>query len=86
MRISGVFKQTDFVSLAILKFYSRIVIKKLGRDQLHLFRKVERISKIITKCSADLKFLKSKKLVTIKGSTPSPTHYRLNFQNIDIML
>ena len=48
----------DVLLFATLKFYSRIVLRKLSRSQLTLYRKVERISKIIAKCKADLKFLK----------------------------
>ena len=46
------------LNYAVCKFLSRIIIKILPRSSLDAFRKVEKISKKISKLKADLKYLK----------------------------
>ena len=43
---------------AVIVLFSKIIIKRLSRDQLNIFRKVEKITKSFIKVNADLKYLK----------------------------
>ena len=47
----------EFLNLAISKFYSRIVLKKLSRIALTHYRKVENLYKKVLKLSADIRYL-----------------------------
>ena len=40
----------------VIVLFSKIIIKRLSRDQLNIFRKVEKITKSFIKVNADLKF------------------------------
>ena len=42
---------------AVIVLFSKIIIKRLSRDQLNIFRKVEKITKSFIKVNADLKYL-----------------------------
>ena len=43
---------------AVIVLFSKIIIKRLSRDQINIFRKVEKITKSFIKVNADLKYLK----------------------------
>ena len=42
---------------AVIVLFSKIIIKRLSRDQINIFRKVETITKSYIKLNADLKYL-----------------------------
>lgn len=44
-------------TLAVAKFYSRIVLNHLSEDAKKLFRKLERSTKTYIKIKADIRFL-----------------------------
>ena len=41
---------------AVIVLFSKIIIKRLSRDQLNIFRKVEKITNSSIKVNADLKY------------------------------
>ena len=45
----------DFIILAIVKFYSRVVLKKISNVALAQYRKVENDYKKLLKINADIK-------------------------------
>ena len=42
---------------AVIVLFSKIIIKRLSRDQINIFRKVKKITKSYIKVNADLKYL-----------------------------
>ena len=46
-----------FLNLAIVKFYSRIVLRKISRVSLTQYRKVENEYKKLLKLNADIRYL-----------------------------
>ena len=47
--------ESSIFTLALVHFYSRIVLKKISADQLVIYRKVEKNSTLYAKKKADIK-------------------------------
>ena len=53
---SCIMESNNCILYALCSFYSLIVLRNLTAPQLEIFRKLERTSKTVIKCNADIKF------------------------------
>ena len=70
-----------FLNLAIVKFYSRIVLRKISRVSLIQYRKVENEYKKLLKLNADIRYNESshnRKNITLAQLLPAkyPVYHR----------